>query len=245
MSDGISYFTAEISRLEAENSHLMSEKSHLLAEISRLTAENSLVMSKNKLVQTMNDSLRTKQGRDTEKISDLENDLAAVEPSAKNFRDAEKIHELKMELDAMFLANEVSNDLLDIAKEGLMKSNKKNKELEGRNKNLEKHLVYHTDIENSKKKLIEMRLKVQTDFQNSKEKIEMELKHHTDFRKVKKMESSTKELIQWHIKRLEGVSKTGEKNLKKLSEHGDLEFWVKKRETEALERLLMLDPAVD
>jgi uncharacterized protein (DUF3084 family) len=245
MLDGISYFTAEISRLEAENSHFMAEKSHLMAEISRLTAENSLVTSKNKVVQTMNDLLRIKQGRDAEKISDLENEIAAVQPSAKNISDTEKIHGLKMELDAMFQAYEASNNLLDIAKKNLLESEKKNKELEERNKNLEKYLGYHTDFENSKKKLIGMQLKVQTDFQNFKEKIEMELKHHTDSGNVKKMESSTKELIQWHIKRLENVSKTGEKNLKKLSEHGDLEFWLKKREAEALKRLLMLDPAVD
>jgi hypothetical protein len=57
---------------------------------------------------------------------------------------------------------------LGISKKSLMKSNKKNKELEEKNKNLQKHLGHHTDIENSKKKLIEMQLKIQTDFQKDR-----------------------------------------------------------------------------
>jgi hypothetical protein len=240
MSYGISLFRAATSQLEAENSEFMAEKSHLLAEISRLTAENSFVMSKNKLVQTMNDSLRIKQGRDAEKISNLENRIALVQPSAKNISDTEKIHGLKSELDAMFQANEYSNNLLDIAKKDLKESNKKNKELQERSKDLEKYLGYHIDFEDLEKKITEMQLKDHTDFKNSKKSfLEWpQLKPHPESEHPQKQ-------IEWHIKRLEDVKKTGEKNSVKLSEHGDFDSWVKKREAAALESLSMLDPAVD
>jgi myosin heavy subunit len=218
---GISYFSAEFSRLEAGNSQFMAEKSHLLAENSRLTAENSLLMSKNKLIQGMIDSLRIKQRRDAEKITDLENELAALEPSAKMCRDAEKIDRLKTELDSMFSDNEFLNKILDIAKESLTKSNRMNKEQKEKIKNLEEHLGSRTDFENMKKKITEMQLEDHTDFKNSK-KIFTEwpqLKPHPELERLENL--------------LEQGMETVKKKLKKFLE------------AEALERLSMLDPDVD
>lgn len=64
------------------------------------------------------------------------------------------------------MANEASNNLLDITKSKLMKNEQKNKELEEKIKGLEKELSQvkqelkkYTDKEASEKKVIEMHLK--------------------------------------------------------------------------------------
>lgn len=112
----------------------------------------SLILAENKLLRTINTELRGQHTRDVEKISDLENQIASFEPSAKNSRDADKIFDLKQELDALFQAKEASDNLLDITKAKLKESEKKNRE-QGQ------ELKKFTDLEASKKKIIEMHLK--------------------------------------------------------------------------------------
>ena len=127
---------------------MADEEEDLTARMNHL----SLVMAENKLLRTMNTELRSKHTRDVEKISDLENQIASFEPSAKNARDADKIFNLKQELDALFQAKEASDNLLEIAKAKLKESEKKNKA-----QGLELKML--TEIEASKKRVMEMHLK--------------------------------------------------------------------------------------
>lgn len=127
---------------------MADEEGHMTAKMNHL----SLIMAENKLLRTMNTELRSKHTRDVQKISDLENQIASFEPSAKNVRDADKIFDLKQELDALFQAKEASDNLLDITKAKLKESEEKNKE-QGQ------ELKKYTDLEASKKKMMEMYLK--------------------------------------------------------------------------------------
>lgn len=113
----------------------------------------SLIMAENKLVRTMNTGLREQHSRDAERISDLETQIASFDPSEKNYRDAEKIFNLKRELDSLFQANEASDYLLQIAKMELKASKKKNKEQEKELNKLKKELKKYTDKEMSEKKV--------------------------------------------------------------------------------------------
>jgi hypothetical protein len=165
-------------------------------EAQRMMNENALLIAKDRLLMTINDGLREKQARDAEEILDLKAQIALVQP-----RDADRIHNLKSELDVVWLFNETSNNLLDITKQKLNQTEKKNKDLEKSNKylqekneklnkmnkKLEKDLKHYTDMENSKKKVIELHLQRIEQAEKAKNKDHDELQEIEDLKGLEKL----------------------------------------------------------
>jgi ribosomal protein L20 len=162
----------------------------MVDEIQRLMNENALLTAKDKLLMTINDGLREKQARDADEILGLRAEIALLVP-----RDAERIHKLKSELDVVWLFNETSNNLLDITKQNLKQTEKKNKDLEKGNKYLQE---MHEKLKKMNKKL------------------EEDLKHYTD------MENSKKKVIELHLQRIEQAEKAKNKDHDELQEIEDL-----------------------
>lgn len=128
-----------------------------------------VTMAENELLRTMNMLLVEQQDRDVEYISELEKAIASYESEVQSIY-ANKIFDLKRELDLSFIAKETSDNLLEITKDKLKKSKDKNRKLKEENEKLESALKKYTDKEKTEKTLLEMHLNKIEEAKKTKEK---------------------------------------------------------------------------